>query len=445
MLLPLLLAGCAKPQPESEFELTANDYAARGDYASAMLAASAELELTSDAEAAADLLMIISDCHAAAGNGYAALEFAHMAADHAPDYIAAKRALVNAATHAGDHGLALRLLKEIPTPDSAGIITSLRQTVDPALAAGRTDLAENAIRRLLDRSEWLPPRHMVAMARIYRDEGHPDSADIIMSGINPEEISEPKSLEALAGYYESCGATDKVTAIYRRLAATQDSIIRAAEASGIYSRLYDYEHAMRLRQEARAEARNARMRYVIPAIIAALAAAIALALYFHATGRRRLLESQNKLLLAAEEMRKQSEQSRSVIGRLFKDSHDSIELAANLLIDGSTARSPEVVMRQLRTKVEACRRPEFISELESAVNDCHNNVMARLRADIPGITEPEITVALYCAAGLSPRVICLMLNCTPAALYNKKYRLKRKIQTAGIADRSQHEYLQLID
>lgn len=425
--------------------MTAKEYMARGDYASAMLAASAELEQTADDTTAADLMIIISDCHAAAGNDYAALEFIRMAAERAPDYIAARRTMVDAHTRAGNYEQALELLDGIALTDSAEVIATLRQTVDPALATGRTDLAEHALRYMIERSEWLSPRHAVAMARIYSSEGHPDSADIIMSDINPDVISEPRSLEALAGYYESCGATDKVTAIYKRLAATQDSIIRAAEASGIYSKLYDYEHSRRLRQEARAEARNTRMRYVTLAIIAALAAAIALALYLHATGRRRLLESQNKLLLAAEEMRNLSEHSRSIIGRLFKDSHESIELAANLLIDGSAAKSPEVVMRQLRTKVETCRKPEFMRELERAVNDCQDNVMERLRADIPGVTESEMTVAIYCAAGLSARVICLMLNCTPASLYNKKYRLKRKIQTAGISGQAQQEYLRLID
>lgn len=441
-----IMASCSTPSNQSEEEhLSAAELISRRDYASAMITASTELEQTTDSVESAGRLMIISECHAAAGNYPAALSYATAASEMAPAHIPVKRFLVDMATRAGEYELALAKVSEIGAIDSTELLVSLSQTVTPALALGQTDVAASALRALLAKSVWLEPTQRVALAEIFQSDGRADSATMILEGIGLPNLSDPQALNALAHYYENHAYPATALTVYRRLAFIQDSLLQNAEASGIYGKLYDYEHSMRIRQDADAQVRDTRLRLVIFATLAALIAAMALALYYRARGKRKQLELQNDLLIAAEELRQQSERQRSVITRLFRDSYESVEMAVNLLIDGSAAKSSEVVMRQLRSKVDECRTPEFLSRLEDAVNECHADIITRLRADIPLLSESEITVALYCAAGLSSRVICLMLDCTPAALYNKKYRLKRKIQQANLSETDRNEYLKLID
>lgn len=443
IILCALLCACS-PEP-AEPQVGIDRYMADGNYAMAMLAASDALERggLSPEEQAANLL-IIAECHSAAGNHYAASEYARRATETAPGYLPAHRALVDEATLAGNYDLALSSLAAMP--DGADRAESLQLTVAPALASGRTELAAEALRTLRRDSVELSVEQSVALARIYLDEAKADSAVFIIAEIDVDDVAGAASLRALADYLADRGETARALALYRRLALEQADAVSAIGAAGIYSTLYDYEHTNRMEQALRE--RNSRQRFTFTLILAsvALLGAVALILYIRARGRRRLLESENRLLLAAEELRAHQERSRSTIGRLFRESYDSIELAANLIIDGSASRTPSasMLLKRLEAKVDACRTPQFLARLEKAVNELHADVIARMRADIPGLSDTDLTTALYLATGLSQRALCLLLDCTAASLYNKKYRLKRKIQDSGASPAAIEEYLAII-
>lgn len=441
------LAGCS-PTPDATSEET--DVAkmlAEHNYARALLAASDALERggLSPTEAA-DNLLAIAECHAAAGNHYAAMEFSRRAADTAPEYLPARRALIDEATLAGNHQLALEILKTMPRGDSLERISNRRQLIAPALATGQTDLAANALRALMRDSVDISVEQTVAMARIFRDENHSDSADILIRGIKIDDITSPSAMHSLADYFADTDNRALAIDLYRRFAGLQTEAMQSAAAAGIYSNLYEYEHSNLRRLEL--DARNHRQRLTLIAAIFALAliVAIVLALYLRTVSRRKLLASENRLLLATEELRAHSEQSRSAIGRLFRENYDSLEFAANLFIDGSASRSTAgtMLLRQLEEKVRACRTPEFLTRLEQAVNEAHGNIIARMRADITSLSDTDLSTALFLATGLSQRALCLLLDCTPASLYNKKYRLKRRINDSGLPPETIASYLEIL-
>ena len=68
------------------------------------------------------------------------------------------------------------------------------------------------------------------------------------------------------------------------------------------------------------------------------------------------------------------------------------------------------------------------------MNKYRNNAIARLREQIPDLTETEMTIILYAAGNLTPRVMCMLTDLSAPALYNKKYRLKKKIAASGARD-----------
>lgn len=424
----LLLAACRRePQPDAEALFAA------GNYPMAILAASAGLEQHPEPSSAAELHSLIADCHRSAGNFDAALAYARMAArtDTASEDM--RLGLARAYIEAAMADSALALLAADSSADA------LRLRAEAALDGSNRALADTLLERLHADREWMSPRLLTALADVYRRNGMPDSAATVIARVDTAD-STPETLRALAAYYSSTTPT-LANRLYSRAAALQDSAARSAAAAGIYGRLYAAEHE-RLAEQSR----RSRILLMAVAIIASLLiAAIALNLYLRASSRRKLLEAENRLLAAADETRRLSEQSRSTIGRLFRESYNSIEMAANLLIDSDASRSgAEGAMRRLRAQIDDCRTPQFLARLEEAVNAGCNNVIARMRRDVAPLSDSEITVALYCAAGLSPRVICLLLDCTPSALYNKKYRLRRKIQdSAALAD-AKEEYLQSI-
>ncbi len=431
MLMVLTAAGCsAPPEADTDPELLLG----AGQYAAALASASSALDADPDSAAAARLHYVISECHRHAGDPVRRLSYAEAAAAMAPRDTALRLNLIDALIAAGEADRALDSIGPVPASADA-----LRLTAAAQLAAGRRDRAASTLKRLHDDREWLPTEMLVALADAYRSEGRPDSAAAIIASTDAS-TAEAAALNALAAYYLHSDPA-RSARLYARLAAARDSAARAVASGSLYGRLYELEHAELERQQART------LRLGIGALTlgALLIAFIALLLYRRAEGRKKLLETENRLLAAADEMRTHAEQTRSTIGRLFRESHNAIEMAANMLLDTDASRSgAEGVMRRLRSQVEQYRSPEFIAGLETAVNADCNNVIARMRADVPSLTDGDITIALYSAAGLSPRVICLLLDCSPTSLYNKKYRLKRKIQDSPSLAEAKEEYLNTV-
>ncbi len=449
LIILIVFAGCrqAPASGESDLYAAAAKALSDGDYAEAMGLASDALESDEDdAEQRARAMMIMSAAHAAAGNGEASLAYAREAVFVAPEFIEARRGLVDAASRVGDYHLAIDELDSIHVNDSAGVILSIRQSVEPALGLGYTERAFNALKTLYSDSLWLPAKHLVALAEIYRKKGYPDSAEIVMAGLEEESMTTESDLRAIAHYYMNRGDEHRAITAWERQAAVQDSVLRTLSASSIYGKLYTREHGRRLEIAELSRINRLRLTIVIIAVSGAFLVILSLFLYMRSRQHQRILEAENRLLMADEELRALSERSRSTIGRLFRESHDSIELAANMLIDSSASSNVAANIRaRLEKQVEACRSPKFLADLEREADLCHEGAVSLLRERLSGLSQSELAVALYCAAGLSPRVICLLLDCTPSALYNKKYRLKGKIRACGAPAEEVEKLIALVD
>lgn len=434
-LLPLALAACSAPRPDARALVdSATARIERRDYAAAMSIAAEALDAAPDSATASEACVLIADCHSAAGNHAAAMAFARRAADLDS---AARSVFVKAATAAGRPHDALAELALVHPADSSARVEYLRLFAAPAIATGRHDEAFDALRSLHADSVWLPVELRARLACEYLRRGLPDSAARVIPPAAIDRATTPADFNALADYFEAARRPGEALEAVRRMASQQDSLLSASMAADIYNRLYNIEHARRVGEETRTR-RNALLWAAGVALLAAVA--VVAFLLQRAASRRRLLEAENRVLLAWREVQASREQSRDTISRLFRDSYDSLELAANLLIDGTaTAR----VVRQLTAKVDSCRSPEFLNGLEKAVNECYDDAIARLRQAVC-LNQADLTTALYCAAGLSPRVVCLLLDCTPSALYNRKYRLKTKIHHALLSEAERTEFLSII-
>ncbi len=450
LLSLILLFGCRKAESGDPLSILAlaTEALDNGDFASAMSLASDALDnLSTDGmeRSRADALLIIAKTHSEAGNHLAALTYAREASATAPNYVSAHRKLVDYAVEAGNYDLALVELDKIVPVDSVAIIQSLRQCIVPSLASGKSSRAITALKTLFSDSVWLPVDQRVILAEYYLERNRKDSAGYVMDGVDEELLLTPADLEALARYYSDRGESGKALQLWYRLSQVQDSILKAVSASSIYGNLYNMEHLRRLDEEETARSAHRRMLLIIAICMVTMVIFTIVLLYVRSIHKKRLLEAENRLFMAYEELREMSERSRTTISRLFKESYDSVEMAANMLIDSTASANVAANLRvRLEKRIDACRTPKFRADLEHEINVCHNNAFARLRDAVPSLSDSEINVALYCAAGLSSRVLCLLLDCTTSALYNKKYRLKGKIRNCNVPDEDIELFLSLI-
>ena len=187
-------------------------------------------------------------------------------------------------------------------------------------------------------------------------------------------------------------------------------------------------------------------------VLASLLVVVILVMRLRVTRRR--AETERQLLMLNDELRRRHEENRaqetslaemsSRVDRLFRDHYDAIEMAANLLLDASLSKNSEKrIADSLSGIVDGCREPKFLRSLEQTVNTYRANVIERLRTQLPDLSEADMTIILYAAGGLTPRVMCLLTGLTPSALYNRKYRLKKRISSSEVADA--REFIQLLE
>ena len=228
-------------------------------------------------------------------------------------------------------------------------------------------------------------------------------------------------------------------ATVRTLTSVLSERLAASSAQEIYSRLYEMEHSARAERQIRDRNRIVVLSLCVALLLLAAGTVTWWLLYRHAAERRRLLQQQNDLLMLTIERRR-------AMSDLFSERNRSIELMGNLMIDASVSdkTAAKRVSSALADEIERFRSPDVIDEIARTINECSDDVITRLETDVPTLSNAEKVLAIYSAAGLSARVICLLTSQTAGAVYAQKHRIRKKIQASEASASVQQQYLDLL-
>ena len=126
----------------------------------------------------------------------------------------------------------------------------------------------------------------------------------------------------------------------------------------------------------------------------------------------------------------------ATIDRLYRSSLDEINELCEIYYEQSdSSRLASKIFAQVESNIERLKSDRNrIEELESAVNISHNDIMAKLREQCPGLTEREMRIALYSYAGFSNRAISLLVGANAETLPKIKYSIREHIKSANAID-----------
>lgn len=396
--------------------------------------------------------MIMSLCHTVARNSASALSFAEMALTYCPDDEEAQAIYADALTDAQRYSECVAYINSLPSGHSA-----LRRRLIPALTGmgewqSVVTLTDSIGADALTDTELL--QRAYSLARLGRLSSDSPELQLIAPDEEEEYGYSREELRLLADIYAAMGDRPRTVNIERRISSMQDSLIASLSESKIYEDLYSLEHSRRREEEMKV--RRSEMRLLMAAgggiLLASLLLVVILVMRLRSTRRRAATERQ--LLMLREELKHRHEENRaqetslaemsSRVDRLFRDHYEAIEMAANLLLDASLSKdSGKKITDSLNNIVNGCREPKFLRSLEHTVNVYRGNVIERLREQLPDLNDGDMTIILYAAGGLTPRVMCLLTGLSSSALYNRKYRLKKRIAASDAADA--REFIQLLE
>jgi DNA-binding NarL/FixJ family response regulator len=73
--------------------------------------------------------------------------------------------------------------------------------------------------------------------------------------------------------------------------------------------------------------------------------------------------------------------------------------------------------------------------IEEVVDKIHNNILTGIRTGLPALTDKDISLLTLFFAGFSAKSICLVMNWQVANFYNRKRRIREKIEASDVPHR----------
>lgn len=99
-------------------------------------------------------------------------------------------------------------------------------------------------------------------------------------------------------------------------------------------------------------------------------------------------------------------------------------------VDKNTKKVTECIIPQLKKEILDLRKGNKLAALEAILNSHLNNIMARLRTELPHLTEKDYIFLIYLYAGFSGNMIALFMELKRNNVYQMKYRLCNVIKAS---------------
>ena len=221
---------------------------------------------------------------------------------------------------------------------------------------------------------------------------------------------------------------------------------------------YDIASAESLLLESKTKAVNDRMArtkfWVVILAVVLMAfgvVAVVVTIYVRRRHKRRLEQMSGVVVEYAETIRElkgriydQSQSDFSLNSENLKNQIDIVDtLCATYYAHAGASKQQEIVFKKVSALIDEIRvGGEYFALVEQVTNRYRNNILDRLKADLPTITAEEYKLACFLCAGFSNQAICLFLNCTKDSIYRRSYRLREKLKR--VESPSKEEYLVFI-
>lgn len=195
------------------------------------------------------------------------------------------------------------------------------------------------------------------------------------------------------------------------------------------------------RQKSERNHRQYTISRIIATVIAAFGIAISLAIVRYMRYRIRLKNEEiNKYMATVHELQgtiRQHGDMAPLLERLLKDRLQLIDELGNMYYEQpNTRKQQEHIYCKVKSVIDDLSNDKTtLDELEDIVNKCRDNKMARLRKDMPELTEKDFKLACYLFAGFSNRIICIFTGDSIENIYKRKSRLKAKIAASNTSSR----------
>lgn len=289
------------------------------------------------------------------------------------------------------------------------------------------------------------------IAQVYNKENKRDSVLYYVDKAKDCVLREVNSVFIYRVMYEmsiSCENYKSAIEYMRKMNTIQDSIADITLRQSVIKNHRDYfeQESLQVKENA---AHNKQIFTLSIIILAAFVCILFLVvLYYYEITKRKnaeivhIFETIRDANNIINNQKREIETTQQQIAKVFSGQFALLDELLNTYLDheGSNKVSA-AVLKEVEKRIAGFSTQKKLDELKKVVNENMNNIADRLQQQFPTINTNELNLFLYLCAQFSPRVIALFMTDKLENIYNKKSRLKRKIQNSNATDKE--EFLRL--
>lgn len=239
-------------------------------------------------------------------------------------------------------------------------------------------------------------------------------------------------------------STQAALSVLQGIAMHTDSILRSVMSQNLLGSTKEYYDAQRKIQMANLRFSRLTIIFILTCSFIALSIAIFI-FYRYRRNKHKLIEDN---IAIAQNLREiiaiNDSKSQETIQTLLADRFEILDSLCKILYESPSSVAKKRISDEINSIIFQCsQNAEKLNELESYVNKHHNNIMVRIKEDIPAINESDYRLILYTILGFSNTAIALFLGeAKITAIYDRRKRLKAKFKNLNSPHKA--EYLTVI-
>lgn len=186
-------------------------------------------------------------------------------------------------------------------------------------------------------------------------------------------------------------------------------------------------------------ATSRKTRIVIAAILLGLALLAGCGILAWRYVRQRLKGKQEEIeemSMLLEQRSCHSLELKKKVDALYGERLETLNMLCNEYFDKHGSDKMKISFcNEVERQILALKDPGSVARLEEIVNQYLDNIMLRIREQIPGLPLKDLIFLTYLYSGLSLRAICIFMDIKIKNFYNRRARLKERILASDAPDK----------
>lgn len=223
---------------------------------------------------------------------------------------------------------------------------------------------------------------------------------------------------------------------YEDITALQDSIVRSVLEESVIAYQRDYFHeqnkfaSFKLKSHIKL---SAAIIVVLSLIIAVISRQKKLKGLEASKYMDKVCELEEHMIHSSVKMDEMS----LLINKLFHDKFTLINQLSSKYYERKNTQSEQIsIYEEVKKSIDRISTNKYTaSELERIINECCDNIMFKMRTQLPHFREVDFQLISYIVSGFSYQAISIFMDTKIENLYKRMYRLKDRIATSDAPDK----------